>query len=88
MDKWLRRYDQNTETCGSRKVIKNVKRWNKAIFDQIPYTYPNAQLDLGTNLFYNNNEGAKRVSCFFTYKSTNVFAVMVEEFKGIPIAIT
>ena len=37
MDKWLRRYEQNTETRRSRKVVKNVKRGNKAKFDQIPY---------------------------------------------------
>ena len=38
LGKWLRRYEQNTETCDSRKVIKNVKRGNKAKFDQIPYS--------------------------------------------------
>ena len=37
MDKWLKRYKQNTETRGSRKVVKNAKRGNKAKLDQIPY---------------------------------------------------
>ena len=37
LDKWLRRYKENTETCRSRKVVKNVERGDKAKFDQIPY---------------------------------------------------
>ena len=33
------RYKQNTETRGSRKVVKIAKRGNKAKFDQIPYRF-------------------------------------------------
>ena len=46
LDKWLRRYEQNTETRGSRKVVKNAKRGNKAKFDQIPYSCKSENLNI------------------------------------------